>query len=632
MLNIPADVKALFKQDGIKKNFRVHFPNGERADITNSNLIKESVSFSESLCSQDKFKLGLCESPYIKFETFGVGNIKGAKIECSLEIDCESLGTQTSGGTIYPEYVEHFTDTGMHAYSIPYGVFFVDSCERTADMERRKVIAYGEQAKMNWNANPTFIPSLEAYSWNASQNISFTFEEICDLISPAFACKRHQDELVYAGELSDIISLRDPMSATRGSLTIYSTGFKFNTYNLEEASGYIKDIITAKIIPNMQYINELEEIKERIWRSTRGWGADYEVLMNLLDPRVSYSFIKNYGENTSNYLINTMRGWVSSLPLPSRYNKYDEINGIEYIRKETERSFLLLTNGTSGSSTKYVDITFEIKLPYKIELKIGGDTRYVDEYNRGSVKYLKQPLSEAENSFYRLTSQPETVNVWRVPKSNPNLGQMISRTDYKFKTPDDLQKVLEAYTEINGKLGRFERTGGFELFTISNNFGLYPSETLYPDLDLYPRESNGGVINRSQYKSAWYEDDFTKPYGRVCVTYKDSTTHGDAFAYLDIAEDYAENSDQYQLYSISYNYIIDNFEFSDEQIMVFLNNIAETLKNVRYMPASLSMQALPYMETGDVISVITKDSGFETMVLDRTISGIQSLTDNITAR
>ena len=92
MLNIPDEVKSLFKLDSCYKNFHVHFPNGEITDLNNENVVEESVQFSESICSQSTFKFGLSESSTIEFETVGVPNMMGKKIECGIEIDCTSLG------------------------------------------------------------------------------------------------------------------------------------------------------------------------------------------------------------------------------------------------------------------------------------------------------------------------------------------------------------------------------------------------------------------------------------------------------------------------------------------------------------------------------------------------------------
>ena len=93
MLNVPQEVKDLLHLDTCQKNIRIHFPNGERQDICNDLIVKDSVKFTESLCSQDTLKFGLAESPVFECETVGVGNIKGAKIEVFCEVFCDSTVT-----------------------------------------------------------------------------------------------------------------------------------------------------------------------------------------------------------------------------------------------------------------------------------------------------------------------------------------------------------------------------------------------------------------------------------------------------------------------------------------------------------------------------------------------------------
>lgn len=121
MLNIPDSIKQAL-QNGSYKEFVVHFPNGEHEDITNENIVAESLSFTESICSQSELKFGLCETPYIEFETFGIGKIKGYTIECAIKVN---------------------------NYSIPLGTFVIDSCKKQADMTHRKIVAYGINAIPN---------------------------------------------------------------------------------------------------------------------------------------------------------------------------------------------------------------------------------------------------------------------------------------------------------------------------------------------------------------------------------------------------------------------------------------------------------------------------------------------------
>lgn len=157
MIKIPSQVKELIKKDGVRNNFRVHFIDGSMPDITNENIIEETVSFSESLCEETQIKFGLSPYPQIEFETIGIGNIKGKKIECSLEIDCSSLAYklldeeevysddprfyEIEDDIHYPSFVTTPSDLNHPVYSIPYGEFVVDECKKQTDMTRRKVVA-----------------------------------------------------------------------------------------------------------------------------------------------------------------------------------------------------------------------------------------------------------------------------------------------------------------------------------------------------------------------------------------------------------------------------------------------------------------------------------------------------------
>ena len=149
MLTIPSQIKTLYQTDGVQKNFRVHFPNGEYSDITNSDVVSESVHFTESLCSQSVFKFGLAEASVLEFETVGIGNMYGMTIEASIEIDTSSLSAaqisaiqaDEGDGTLV---LVSASDIGYGFYRIPLGVFRVDSCPRNhGAMAHRKVTAYG---------------------------------------------------------------------------------------------------------------------------------------------------------------------------------------------------------------------------------------------------------------------------------------------------------------------------------------------------------------------------------------------------------------------------------------------------------------------------------------------------------
>lgn len=181
MLTIPNSVKTLYKTDGVHKNFRVHFPNGELTDITNDDVVRESLHFTESLCSQDVFKFGLAEASVLEFETVGVSNMYGMTIEASIEIDCSSLSAADKA-TIAGGTWDGTWDGVNEVFAIPLGTFRVDSCPRDhQSMTHRKVTAYSlaggmkvsspfEEAKLRIQA-----PTGSTYSPNAHRLIYAAF-------------------------------------------------------------------------------------------------------------------------------------------------------------------------------------------------------------------------------------------------------------------------------------------------------------------------------------------------------------------------------------------------------------------------------------------------------------------------
>ena len=74
------------------------------------------------------------------------------------------------------------------------------------------------------------------------------------------------------------------------------------------------------------------------------------------------------------------------------------------------------------------------------------------------------------------------------------------------------------------------------------------------------------------------------------------------------------------------------FGKSAAQLTAIANNIFPLISNVQYTPMRLSCRGLPYLEVGDCIDVLqTNGSALRTVVLSRVLSGVQSLTDDISA-
>ena len=145
---------------------------------------------------------------------------------------------------------------------------------------------------------------------------------------------------------------------------------------------------------------------------------------------------------------------------------------------------------------------------------------------------------------------------------------------------------------------------------------------------MYPEGTVGGRIIPEDYQSCWYEDEYTKPYGRIVCNYK-NTNNEDALYELYI-NGFGSSSDlnDYQTYEISGNSHIAMYTWTEASIATICQNIAANLTGVTYMPVQFVGRGLPYVEAGDTFEILTASGdSITTIVLNKTTSGEQCLTD-----
>lgn len=88
----------------------------------------------------------------------------------------------------------------------------------------------------------------------------------------------------------------------------------------------------------------------------------------------------------------------------------------------------------------------------------------------------------------------------------------------------------------------------------------------------------------------------------------------------------------YLTYDVSNNYFIKNGNYKEEEMLSILEKVADNVKNLSYMPSSVKCIGLPYVEAGDWLTVITNDSGFNSVILSRSLNGIQTLKDSFESK
>ena len=609
MITIPESIKSLLKSDSVYKNFRVHFPNGEREDITNANIVSESVTLTESICSSQQLKIGMCETPSIEFETIGVPYIKGAEIECSLEVECPS----TVDGC------EYKSDIQKYVYPIPYGTFIVDSCKKQADMTHRRIIAYNKIAYKSWQLdNQTTRLMKDSFYWSAP-NLKINIDGLIKLTSPDWSADYQETTSAFPDRyVYDFSGTGNPYG--------YVLWFEFRKYELDERH----PIHNYKI----EYPSAYEEVCEQIT------DAVMEVNPNALNNVAHQNFIRPHWLHYEHY-DGTTNDYKLTLP-ETGPNTY--IDTWEYATKSGHYCFTDLTLFSGDADTSHWEtwgateldistssitinpcvVVYE-RIIFGRRTENEGEIRIIlatDPSDKPTV-YIDDNAKDFE--LFDASNNPVSIPLSFKKKTNVVMNKYmyssgststVRKTLYIYDWASilslDLKSIIQAYCEIQGKFGLITRDGNINFVSVNEAFNS-PDDT----------------ISKSDYYTLWYDDFPSKPYGRISASYKDS--NGDEiYTSYDLVENFSDAD--YKTYDISNNYFIKNYVYTEQQIQTIFQTMAANMTNISYMPMNLSMKGRPDLEAGDVVIVNSDEQQITGFIMQRTITGIVGLTDEITSQ
>lgn len=191
--------------------------------------------------------------------------------------------------------------------------------------------------------------------------------------------------------------------------------------------------------------------------------------------------------------------------------------------------------------------------------------------------------------------------------------------------------VLKAICVVNGGFGRMNRSGEFEVIYLGNmhTLGLYPHARLYPRKGLYPASADSASQDMTKLSGASETD---PEYRSIrCEEY----TTG-KITCLNIQTDEEDvgvtiGTDLSNPYLITGNFLL--YGKSVETLKEIGSSILDKLKGIYYRPVSeLKLDALPYLETGDMIAVEKETEKVYSYIFSRNISGIQALIDTYEAK
>lgn len=178
--------------------------------------------------------------------------------------------------------------------------------------------------------------------------------------------------------------------------------------------------------------------------------------------------------------------------------------------------------------------------------------------------------------------------------------------------------IIEAICEINGAFGNMNRSGKFEYVILpSITSALYPADDLYPRDDLFPSDANTESMT-GHYFTFDYEDFQSKAITQLEIRADDSTAG-------------AIVGNPGNTYVISGNFLVSDKTGAElEQIA---NNLLPIMAQAAYTPIkSCTTVGNPCLELGDPIRFNTSREIVETYLLQRTLTGVQSKRDSISAQ
>lgn len=313
-----------------------------------------------------------------------------------------------------------------------------------------------------------------------------------------------------------------------------------------------------------------------------------------------------------------------------------EANCVKFTARNTAGSII----GKTISIKETIDGDGENPMPYGV-FKVASDVPTADRTKRQITAYdaMYDIINADVKAWYAGLSFPMTLRQFRnsffahlgiaqVETNLVNDSMTVNKTIVATQTDDSSvvteepaisgKTVVTAICEINGCFGNINREGKFEyVFLKEIVSALYPAEDLFPSDNVFPSDANTESMT-GHYITFDYEDFKSKAITQLEI--KTSEDNSGA-----IVGTVGNN------YSITGNFLVSDKTGAElEQIA---NNLLPIMAKAAYTPIkSCTCAGNPCLELGEAIRFNTTREVVETYLLQRTLTGVQSKRDSISAQ
>ena len=313
-----------------------------------------------------------------------------------------------------------------------------------------------------------------------------------------------------------------------------------------------------------------------------------------------------------------------------------EANCVKFTARNTAGNII----GKTISIEETIDGDSENPMPYGV-FKVASDVPTADRTKRQITAYdaMYDIINTDVKAWYAGLSFPMTLRQFRnsffahlgieqAVATLPNDSMTVNKTIVATQTDDSSavteepaisgKTVVTAICEINGCFGNINREGKFEyVFLKEIVSALYPAEDLFPADNVFPSDANTESMT-GHYITFDYEDFQSKAITQLEI----KTSEDSAGAIVGTA---GNN------YSITGNFLVSDKTGAElEQIA---NNLLPIMAKAEYTPIkSCTCVGNPCLELGEAIRFNTTREVVETYLLQRTLTGVQSKRDSISAQ
>lgn len=177
--------------------------------------------------------------------------------------------------------------------------------------------------------------------------------------------------------------------------------------------------------------------------------------------------------------------------------------------------------------------------------------------------------------------------------------------------------IICSICEINGCFGHIGRDGKFIYIILTQKAeGLFPSNELYPEDSLYPIEKKSETFRENRYISCEYEDYEVQPISKVQIRQEEN----------DIG---AISGDGTNCYVVQDNFLV--YGKSASELQEIADNLYYVIKSISYISFRAVLSGNLCLEVGDAVQFNTRRKIVNSYILQRKITGIQTLKDSFSA-